>query len=167
MKPRCASFGICWKNIDLGKRFWARSICTCKPGECASAPARSLSNARGLETGSLCGGWGKPPIPVQSPRHGHARPRHVDFRRGPKPESSICPSRRSSVSILVGAWLLLEMLSGRVYNLAMIDRKLSEYFAMLGRKSAKVRMKTLSARRRKQIARNAAKARWAKRKRKG
>ena len=23
--------GTCWKNIDLGKRFWARSICTCKP----------------------------------------------------------------------------------------------------------------------------------------
>lgn len=49
----------------------------------------------------------------------------------------------------------------------MIDRKLSEYFAAMGRKSAKVRMKTISARRRKQIARNAAKARWAKRKRKG
>jgi hypothetical protein len=30
------------------------------------------------------------------------------------------------------------MLSGLVYNLAMIDRKLSEYFAMMGRKSAKV-----------------------------
>jgi hypothetical protein len=29
------------ENIDLGKRFWARSICTCKPGECASPPARS------------------------------------------------------------------------------------------------------------------------------
>src|SRR5208283_4739683 len=25
----------------LGERFWARSICTCKPGECASPPARS------------------------------------------------------------------------------------------------------------------------------
>ena len=49
----------------------------------------------------------------------------------------------------------------------MIDRRLSEYFAAMGRKSAKVRMKTVSARRRKQIARNAAKARWAKRKRKG
>jgi hypothetical protein len=45
---------------------------------------------------------------------------------------------------------------------SMIDGKLSEYFAAMGRKSAKVRMKTLSARRRKQIARNAAKARWAK-----
>jgi hypothetical protein len=39
----------------------------------------------------------------------------------------------------------------------MIDRELSEYFAAMGRKSAKVRMKTISARRRKQIARNAAK----------
>ena len=27
--------------MDLGKRFWARSICTCKPAECASPPARS------------------------------------------------------------------------------------------------------------------------------
>jgi hypothetical protein len=54
------------------------------------------------------------------------------------------------------------MLSGWVYNLAMIDKKLSEYFAAMSRKSAKVRMKTVSARRRKQIARNAAKSRWAK-----
>jgi hypothetical protein len=59
------------------------------------------------------------------------------------------------------------MLSGCVYNELMIDRKLSEYFAAMGRKSAKARMKTLSARRRKQIARNAAKVRWAKRERKG
>jgi len=59
------------------------------------------------------------------------------------------------------------MLSGLGYNAKMIDRQLSEYFAAMGRKSAKVRMKTVSARRRKQIARNAAKARWAKRKRKG
>jgi hypothetical protein len=59
------------------------------------------------------------------------------------------------------------MLSGLEYNAKMINRKLSEYFAALGRKSAKVRMKTVSARRRKQIGRNAAKARWAKRKRKG
>jgi len=59
------------------------------------------------------------------------------------------------------------MLSGCVYNANMIDRKLSEYFAAVGRKSAKVRMKTVSAKRRKQIARNAAKARWAKQKRKG
>jgi len=51
-------------------------------------------------------------------------------------------------------------------NAKVIDKKLSEYFAAMGRKSAKVRMKTVSARRRKQIARNAAKARWAKRKRK-
>jgi hypothetical protein len=59
------------------------------------------------------------------------------------------------------------MLSGRVYNLAMFDKKLSEYFAMLGRKSTKARMKSVSARRRKQIAKNAAKTRWAKKKRKG
>jgi len=59
------------------------------------------------------------------------------------------------------------MLNGCVYNANMIDRRLSEYFAAMGRKSAKVRMKTVSARRRKQIGRNAAKARWAKRKRKG
>src|SRR6266849_6471411 len=56
-KPRCASFGICWKNIDLGKRFWARSICTCKPGECASPPARlwtqpSCTRPRRPRTGS-------------------------------------------------------------------------------------------------------------------
>ena len=54
------------------------------------------------------------------------------------------------------------MLSGLGYVKKMIDRQLSEYFAAMGRKSAKVRMKTVSARRRKQIARNAAKARWAK-----
>ena len=29
------------KNMNLGKRFWARSMCTCKPAECASRPARS------------------------------------------------------------------------------------------------------------------------------
>jgi hypothetical protein len=56
------------------------------------------------------------------------------------------------------------MLSGLVYNLAMIDRKLSEYFAAMGRKGAKVRMKKVSARRRRQIARDAVNARWAKRK---
>jgi hypothetical protein len=54
------------------------------------------------------------------------------------------------------------MLNGCVYTAIMIDKKLSEYFAAMGRKSAKVRLKTVSARRRKQIARNAAKARWAK-----
>jgi hypothetical protein len=59
------------------------------------------------------------------------------------------------------------MLNGTVYNTNMIDRQLSEYFAAMGRKSAKVRMKRISAGRRKQIARNAAKARWAKQKRKG
>ena len=52
------------------------------------------------------------------------------------------------------------MLSGLGYVKKMIDRKLSEYFAAMGRKSVKVRMKTVSARRRKKIARNAAKARW-------
>src|SRR3984957_8534385 len=34
-------FRHCWKNMDLGKRFWARLTCTCKPAECASPPARS------------------------------------------------------------------------------------------------------------------------------
>jgi hypothetical protein len=43
-----------------------------------------------------------------------------------------------------------------------IDKKLSEYFAAMGRKSAKMRMKKISAKRRREIARNAAKARWAK-----
>ena len=45
----------------------------------------------------------------------------------------------------------------------MIDTKLSEYFSAMGRKSAKARMKKLSAKRRSEIARNAAKSRWAKR----
>jgi hypothetical protein len=69
--------------------------------------------------------------------------------------------------VTVSNWLhhhWIEMLNGCVYTAIMIDKKLSEYFAAMGRKSAKVRMKTVSARRRKQIARNAAKARWAKRK---
>ena len=48
-----------------------------------------------------------------------------------------------------------------MYNIkAMIDKKLSEYFAALGRKSAKARMKKI-AKQRKKIARNAAKTRWA------
>jgi len=46
------------------------------------------------------------------------------------------------------------------------DKQLSNYFAKLGRKSVKARMKSLSARERKEIAQNAAKARWAKKKRK-
>jgi hypothetical protein len=43
-----------------------------------------------------------------------------------------------------------------------IDKKLSAYFAQMGRKSAKARMKSLSPEERRKIARNAAKARWAK-----
>jgi hypothetical protein len=43
-----------------------------------------------------------------------------------------------------------------------IDKKLSKYFSALGRKSAKARLKKLSAKERREIARNAAKARWAK-----
>jgi hypothetical protein len=43
----------------------------------------------------------------------------------------------------------------------MIDRRLSEYFAAMGRKGAKARMKKISPKRRKQIAQNAVKARWA------
>jgi len=44
-----------------------------------------------------------------------------------------------------------------------IDKKLlSEYFSEQGRKSAKARMKKISAKRRQEIARNAAKSRWAK-----
>jgi len=44
-----------------------------------------------------------------------------------------------------------------------IDSKLSKYFSAMGRKSAKARMKKLSAKRRSEIASNAAKSRWAKR----
>jgi flagellar motor switch protein FliG len=43
-----------------------------------------------------------------------------------------------------------------------IDKKLSAYFAQMGRKSAKARMKNLSPEERQRIARKAAKARWAK-----
>jgi hypothetical protein len=43
-----------------------------------------------------------------------------------------------------------------------IDKKLSQYFSALGRKSVKARLEKLSAKKRKEIARNAAKARWAK-----
>jgi hypothetical protein len=45
-----------------------------------------------------------------------------------------------------------------------IDKKLSEYFSAMGRKSVKARLKKLSAKERQDIARNAAKARWSKRK---
>ena len=64
----------------------------------------------------------------------------------------------------LGQW----MLSGSVsYNVEVnFDKRLSAYFADLGRKSVKARMKTLSPKRREQIAKNAAKARWAKKKRK-
>jgi hypothetical protein len=43
----------------------------------------------------------------------------------------------------------------------MKDKKLSEYFAKMGRKSAKARMQKISPAKRKQIASDAAKARWA------
>jgi methionyl-tRNA formyltransferase len=46
------------------------------------------------------------------------------------------------------------------------DKQLSKYFSALGRKSVQARMKSLSAKERKEIAQNAAKARWAKKKRK-
>jgi hypothetical protein len=46
------------------------------------------------------------------------------------------------------------------------DQRLSEYFSQLGRKSVKARMKSLTAKERKEIALKAAKARWAKKKRK-
>ena len=59
----------------------------------------------------------------------------------------------------------LNMLNGCVYDGRMIDQKLSEYFSAMGRKSAKARMKKISAKRRSEIARNAVKARWMKKKR--
>jgi hypothetical protein len=43
-----------------------------------------------------------------------------------------------------------------------IDKKLSAYFAQMGRKSVKARMENLSPVKRRKITRNAAKARWAK-----
>jgi hypothetical protein len=46
------------------------------------------------------------------------------------------------------------------------DKKLSEYFSALGRKSAKARMKQIPAKRRQEIARKAAESRWAKQRRK-
>ncbi len=53
-----------------------------------------------------------------------------------------------------------------IYNGSVIDKKLSEYFSALGRKSVKARMKKLSPKKRQEIARNAAKARWTKQKKK-
>jgi hypothetical protein len=47
--------------------------------------------------------------------------------------------------------------------MVVFDNKLSEYFSAMGRKSAKARMKKLSAKRRREIASNAAKSRWKKR----
>ena len=52
------------------------------------------------------------------------------------------------------------------YNDSVIDKKLSEYFSALGRKSVKARLKQLSAKERQEIARNAAKARWEQKRRK-
>ena len=46
----------------------------------------------------------------------------------------------------------------------MKDKKLSDYFSRMGKKSAKARMKSTTPEERKQIARKAAKARWSKRK---
>jgi hypothetical protein len=45
----------------------------------------------------------------------------------------------------------------------MIDKKLREYFSVLGQKSAKARKRKISAKRRHEIASNAAKSRWTKR----
>lgn len=64
---------------------------------------------------------------------------------------------------LEGSSMYTQRLSITWYDCGVIDKKqLSEYFSALGRKSAKARMKKLSAKRRHVIARNAAKARWAK-----
>jgi hypothetical protein len=43
-----------------------------------------------------------------------------------------------------------------------IDKKLSEYFSAMGRKSVKARLQKLTKKERQEIARNAAKVRWAK-----
>lgn len=43
-----------------------------------------------------------------------------------------------------------------------IPKMLSQYFSALGRKSVKARMRKLSPEKRQEIARNAARARWAK-----
>jgi hypothetical protein len=49
----------------------------------------------------------------------------------------------------------------------MRDKKLSEYFSKMGRKSVKARMEQISPEERKRIASKAAKARWDRRKRSG
>jgi len=46
--------------------------------------------------------------------------------------------------------------------MAVFSKELSEYFSAMGRKSAKVRMKKIPAKRRQEIARKAAQSRWAK-----
>ena len=46
--------------------------------------------------------------------------------------------------------------------MCVIHKMLSQYFSAMGRKSVKARMRTLSPEQRQEIARNAAKARWAK-----
>jgi hypothetical protein len=58
------------------------------------------------------------------------------------------------------------MLSGSVSYNDRVDfgKRLSSYFSALGRKSVKARMKSLTAKERKEIAKNAAQARWAKKK---
>jgi hypothetical protein len=48
------------------------------------------------------------------------------------------------------------------YNGNVIDKKLSQYFSAMGRKSVKARLKKLTKKQRQEIARNAAKVRWAK-----
>jgi hypothetical protein len=47
-----------------------------------------------------------------------------------------------------------------------ISKQLSKYFSELGKKSVVARMKKVTAKRRQEIGRNAAKARWAKQRRK-
>jgi hypothetical protein len=49
----------------------------------------------------------------------------------------------------------------------MKDKKLSEYFSKLGKKSGKARMKKISPEERKRIASEAAKVRWGKSKKEG
>jgi hypothetical protein len=46
------------------------------------------------------------------------------------------------------------------YNGNVIDKKLSQYFSAMGRKSVKARLKKLTKKQRQEIARNAAKVRW-------
>jgi hypothetical protein len=58
--------------------------------------------------------------------------------------------------------LLLHAEPLSMYTGTVIDKKLSQYFSAMGRKSVKARLKKLSAKQRQEIARNAAKARWAK-----